>query len=225
MNMIRTHRVACGIASLAVAGIAMVAACGPANAADLPSAGSQQYSNTGGAAMLDTPYGEFGPVLPADVARVGADSGSVNSFTVAGSPVKAGKWGPHISWSNVNVSLVDRETTGTIGTVPSSKATVNATGLQMNISGYLCVTAYGGRYCNVFPTAAPLEVFLSPTPTPNRASVVTATGTVGPNGKFNLDGTAYATVNSSTWTGWALGKLVDGSQLTLNLDDMHGASK
>ncbi|MDQ1306775.1 MAG: hypothetical protein QG671_2607, partial [Actinomycetota bacterium] len=54
-----------------------------------------------------------------------------------------------------------------------------------------------------------------------RASSVTTLGVVREDGTFDLSGGAYAKVDTSTLTGWALSKVVDGSRLTLNLDGMH----
>ncbi|MDQ1305443.1 MAG: hypothetical protein QG671_1274 [Actinomycetota bacterium] len=185
---------------------------------------ARKYLNSGGSILLNTRYGDFGPILASGVGTVdtvqrdAGGGGTVTNFTVKGSPVADGGLSSYITWHNAQVSLHGKSTSGS---VDQSTARVQVSGLQMDISGSLCAKAAGLQYCNTFTPAAPLRVYFSPTPTPDRASSVTTLGVVREDGTFDLSGGAYAKVDSSTLTGWALSKVVDGSRLTLNLDGMH----
>ncbi len=185
---------------------------------------TKKYLNTGDNILINTKYGDFGPILAAGVGSVDTVQrdrevgGAVTNFAVEGSPVANGGLSSYVTWHNVQASLHGKSTSGT---VDRSRARVEVSGLEMDISGSLCAKAAGMQYCNTFTPADPLRIYFSPTPTPDRASSIGSLGVVRDDGTFDLNGGAYAKVDDSTWTGWALSKVVDGSRLTLNLDGMH----
>lgn len=188
-----------------------LAACG--TNAQQAAIDTKTYENTGGSVLIDTKYGQFGPTLAPGVASITAEGGAINLFTLSGSPVPDGGFGTHMSWRNVTVTL-NESTVG--GAVTDTTATLNATGMEIDVSGSLCVT-YGIQYCDTFDPGSPLSIYISP------GQTVTATGQVAADGSFDLTGTATVTVDSTTLTGWALGYLIDGSQVTLDLEGMKAS--
>lgn len=196
-----------GSAVLASAAL-LIPAAGPALAA------SPSYTNVGGSAQIATKFGAFGPSLQPGEASLTAADGQVTALQFQAQPIPNGTMTSYVSWSNFAVSLSSTSTTGSIS---AAQATVSETGLEMDLTGTLSITVDGYVYSNTFTSAAPLKIYLSPTPTENTASTVTATGNVQANGSFDLTGSAYANVDSSTWTGWALGKLINGDAFNLSL--------
>jgi hypothetical protein len=219
---VATGSLASSAAAVAPAPPPQVAAT--AASSDSSPTATKKYLNSSGSILINTKYGDFGPVLASGVGSVDTvqrdreAGGSVTNFEVKGSPVADGGLSSYVTWHNLQVSLHGKSTSGT---VDQSTARVQVSGLQMDISGSLCAKAAGLQYCNTFTPVTPLRVYFSATPTPDRASSVTSLGVVREDGTFDLSGGAYASVDTSTWTGWALSKVVDGSRLTLNLDGMH----
>lgn len=207
-------------ATIATGMLSLVAATAPALASDNTVAtNGTTYVNDSGAFLINTAYGSFGPSLAKGDATVTTDaSGNVTGETFAAQPIPDGSIGSNISYSNLKVTLAE---TGVSGQFGSNSATVNAQNLEVDITGSLCLTVSGYKFCDNFMPAAPLQLFITPTPNtkdPVPQSTVTATGNAQPNGSYDLDGEGYVTVSPSTWTGAALGKLINGSSFTLQLN-------
>ena len=206
--------------AIAAGVLSVVAVAGPACAATSDSvAAGTTYVNDSGEFLINTAYGSFGPALANGDATVITDAnGNVTGTTFAAQPIPDGTIGSSISYSNIKVTLDD---TGVNGQFDSNSATVSTQNLEVDITGSLCLTVSGYKFCDNFMPAAPLQLFITPTPNtkdPVPQSTVTATGNKQPNGTYDLAGQGYVTVSPNTWTGSALGKLINGSSFTLQLN-------
>lgn len=205
------------LAVMALSASLVFSGCGGADSRSASVDGNKTYKNTSGAALINTKYGAFGPQLNPGVATVVTSNDAVTKFEVAGSPLEDGQLTKYLSWNGVYITLTTASATGLVS---ATTATVNAKGLTMRVVGSLCAAAIGIEYCNVFTPADPLNIYFSPTPQLDQQSTVVLGGLVNGDGTFSLAATGYASVDSTTKTGWAVGKLINGSGFALNLTGM-----
>lgn len=213
------------------ASLALVGAAAPAMASTNISdsqtgvsiATASTYLNTTGNFLIHTPIGDIGPSISAGNVSMTTD-GNGNITATTFKPVSM----PDKTYTNATktISLTLTNTQMTVksraasGTLTPSGATLNETGMEVDLSGSLCANADGFNYCDNFMPGDPLRIFVAPTTDGGNpgTAVVTASGVAQPNGSYDLTGAGYVTVDTSTWTGWLIGKMMDNSQLILNLN-------
>lgn len=119
----------------------------------------------------------------------------------------------------MNMQMRVRAVSGS-GQLTSDSATLNETGLEVDLSGSLCANYSGLNYCDNFVPNDPLRIYVTPTQgdSGHATTVVSASGVVQPDGSYDLSGSGFITVDNSTWTGTFLGWILNNDQLSMNLN-------
>lgn len=196
------------------AGLAAIAIIAPAQmAAAAPLAGNT-YTNYTGSLSIATSYGAFGVQLgPGDVVVNTDSSGNVTGTSFSGEQVPDGGLDGYLTWQGAQATFAETSAGGSVGSANGSSATVSATGMQLNLTGNLCGNYDGFSVCDDFTSSSPLQVYISPTPAQNTSSTVSATGLVQSDGSFDVSGSGYVNVDTSTWTGTVISYVLDGQQI------------